>query len=336
MLAEPATSVDVSKLSPVQRMSRDIAMAAKTLTDGEARFLVDAYYTAQDDRKRTDNQVLALTKSGEPNSVIQWFSQQNSILENQIKRALDKYTDGHVMGAWMKKIHGIGPVISAGMLAHIRIEEAPTAGHIWRYAGLDPTVKWSTAENALSAIKAIEIPKGVNEAAYLYEHTARSFGRKVETLVRYTETKNDGTKRAFKKENLAKSLARIPFNRQLKTLCWKAGQSFMKFSGSDECFYGHLYQERKVSYIADNEQLRHEKIALDQALKVGKDTEAYKHYSVGKLPPAHIDARARRYAVKIFLSHLHAQWYRTHFGEEPPKPFAIAILGHAHEIDPPH
>jgi hypothetical protein len=28
----------------------------------------------------------------------------------------------------------------------------------------------------------------------------------------------------------------------------------------------------------------------------------------GGLPPAHLDARARRYAVKIFLSHLYAEW----------------------------
>lgn len=68
---------------------------------------------------------------------------------------------------------------------------------------------------------------------------------------------------------------------------------------------------------------------------IGKTTEAYKHYSQGKLPPGHIQQRAERYATKIFLSHLHEYWYEVHYGEKPPKPFAIAILGHAHQIPMP-
>jgi len=36
----------------------------------------------------------------------------------------------------------------------------------------------------------------------------------------------------------------------------------------------------------------------------------------------------------MFLSHLHECWYREHYGTEPPKPFAISILDHAHLISP--
>jgi hypothetical protein len=32
------------------------------------------------------------------------------------------------------------------LLARIDIVKAPTAGHIWRYAGLDPTVRWNKGE----------------------------------------------------------------------------------------------------------------------------------------------------------------------------------------------
>jgi hypothetical protein len=56
----------------------------------------------------------------------------------------------------------------------------------------------------------------------------------------------------------------------------------------------------------------------------------------GKLPDFNIDARARRYAVKIFLSHLQAIWFWSHYGEAPPKPHAIVHLGHAHLIQIPH
>jgi hypothetical protein len=254
---------------PIKRMSRDIAIAAKTLSDDEARFLVDAYYMMQDDRKRSHNQVRALGESAEPNSVLNWLAEQSETLEKQIKRALDQYTQGHVMGAWMRQVHGIGPVLSAGLLAHIDIEKAPTVGHIWSFAGLDPTKQWEKGQ-------------------------------------------------------------RRPWNAQLKTLCWKIGQSFMKFSNDEDCVYGHLYKERKAYEIARNDRGENEVVAKEKALKVGKTTDAYKHYSIGKLPPAQIDARARRYAVKQFLSDMHGAWYTIHYGKEPPLPYPIAILGHAH------
>jgi hypothetical protein len=54
------------------------------------------------------------------------------------------------------------------------------------------------------------------------------------------------------------------------------------------------------------------------------------------LPPAHIHARAKRYAVKLFLAHYQQVAYELHFGKKPPNPYPIEILGHAHMIDPPN
>ena len=217
----------------VERMRRDIASAAATLSDDEARFLVDAYYMMQDDRKRSHSQVKALGEDAEPNSVLTWLAEQSGTLEKQIARALDKYTQAHPMGSWMREVYGIGPVLSAGLLAHIDITKAPTVGHIWRFAGLDPTLKWEK-----------------------------------------------GQKR--------------PWNAQLKTLCWKVGQSFMKFYGSEECVYGHVYRKRKAYEVERNDAGTNKDLAATLLPKVGKTTEAYKHLSEGKLPPGQIDARARR------------------------------------------
>ena len=38
---------------------------------------------------------------------------------------------------------GVGPIAASGFLAYIDIAKAPTVGHIWRFAGLDPTVSWN-------------------------------------------------------------------------------------------------------------------------------------------------------------------------------------------------
>lgn len=264
----------MEQLESIKRLSRDIRDAAIRLSDQEARYLVDYYYIAQEDRKRSTNQVRALDESEEPNLVLQWLADQSTTLENQIKRALDAYTEAHVMGSWMRQVVGIGPIISAGILAHIDITKAPTVGHIWRFAGLDPTQKWE-----------------------------------------------EGQKR--------------PWNGKLKTLCWKAGQSFMKFSGREDCYYGEVYRKRKAYEISRNDAGTNADLARSLAPKFKKTTEAYAHLMGGKLPPAQIDARARRYAVKLFLSHLHGEWYRRHFNTEPPLPYPIAILGHAHMIESP-
>lgn len=270
-----APRVDASSnMHPIQKLTKDLKVAATKLSDDEARFLVDYYYICQEDRKRSTNQVRALDESNEPNAVLGWLAEQSESLEGQIKKALDVYTEAHVMGAWMRQIVGIGPVISAGLLAHIDINKAPTVGHIWRYAGLDPTSKWEKGEKR-------------------------------------------------------------PWNAGLKTLCWKAGQSFMKFSGRADCYYGKIYKERKAYEIARNERGDNKDLATSLLSKYNKSTEAYKHLSNGVLPPAQIDARARRYAVKLFLSHLHGAWYEVHFGTKPPLPYPIAHMGHAHFIPAP-
>jgi len=307
----------------VLRMSRDIAAAASTLSDQEARYLVDAYYIMQEDRKRACSQGRAVKQSADEenavseNSVIAWLAEQSTTLEKQIARALDKYTQAHAMGSWMREVVGIGPIISAGMLAHIDITKAPTAGHIWRYAGLDPTQVWVGKDRA----RDFYAEHGAN-----FELAAERFGLNVETLRKNATTdKGKATKESF-----TKALSRRPWDAGLKTLCWKAGQSFMKFSGREDCYYGRIYLERKAYEIARNDRGDNAELAGQLKEKFGKSTEAFKHLSVGKLPPGQIDARARRYAVKLFLSHMHNEWYLRHHGTPAPLPYPIAILGHAH------
>lgn len=263
-------------LDPISKLARDIKAATAELTPSEARYLVDSYYEIQEYRKAAHNQVRALTTSEEPCEIIQWLGDQMETLENQIKRVLDGYTNSLEVGRWMKGITGIGPVLSAGLLAHIDIDKAPTVGHIWRFAGLDPTTKWEK-----------------------------------------------GQKR--------------PWNARLKVLCWKIGESFVKTCNNDKSFYGPIYQERKLLEIQRNEagQFADQAAAVLQSKKIGKDTEAYAWYSQGKLPPAHLHARACRYAVKLFLSHLHEVWYKEHFHVAPPAPYPIAHMGHVDKITPP-
>ena len=79
-------------------------------------------------------------------NVLRWLEGNAETLENSIKSALDKYSASHAVGAWARSVVGVGPVICAGLLAHIDITKAPTAGHIWNYAGLNPSVSWEKGQ----------------------------------------------------------------------------------------------------------------------------------------------------------------------------------------------
>jgi len=261
--------------TPIARLSRDLRTAAATLSDREARYLVDAYYLIQNNRIGADAQVRSMGADGEPVLLLLWLGEQMRALENQVKAALDKYSAAHPVGKWARGVTGVGPVIGAGLLAHIDIEKAPTAGHIFSFAGLNPMVKWEK-----------------------------------------------GQKR--------------PWNAQLKTLCWKLGESFVKVKGNEKDVYGKLYEQRKVEEITKNEagEFAEQAAAVLVAKRIGKTTDAYKAYSQGKLPPAHIHARAKRWAVKIFLSNLHEVWYEQHYDKPAPAPYPFAHLGHIHKIEP--
>lgn len=261
--------------STIKRLTRDLKNAARTLSDAEARFLVDAYYAMQRDRIRAGHQVRTLAQpkgdeaTPEPHDVMAWLAGERENLENQVRRALDAYSGAKTVGQWMRSIVGIGPVIAAGLLCHIDIKQAPTVGHIWRFAGLDPTQRWQK-----------------------------------------------GTKR--------------PWNGALKRLCWILGESFTKVSGHERDTYGQLYKARKAWEQAKNEagDYADQAAASLAAKKFGDDTEAKKHYDAGRLPPARIHLRAQRWAVKVFLAHLHHVWHEIELGTPPPRPYVLSEAAH--------
>src|SRR5262245_51121976 len=133
-------------LEPIEKLSRDMRDAAKLMTRAEVRYLVDSYYMMQEDRKRFANKSRARVEQKEPHALIPWLQGQSLRLEKEIHKALAVWADDQKPGRWAQSIVGIGPVITSGLLAHIDIEKAPTAGKIWRYAGLDPTVKWEKGQ----------------------------------------------------------------------------------------------------------------------------------------------------------------------------------------------
>jgi len=263
--------------SPAERILEAIGLPA-----AELRLLVANYYQSQRMRKTMDLQLRHLGDKKEvlpldwqPAKILTYAADAFTDIEEQIAKALKARVQRDPVGCWLMAQRGIGPVITAGLLAHIDITKAPTAGNIWSFAGLNPERKWKAGEKR-------------------------------------------------------------PYNADLKQVCWHAGQCFMKQSNDPDCVYGRLYRQRKQYEIERNGAGANAERAKVFKVKDGATKAVKEKLLRGQLPDFNIDDRARRFAVKIFLSHLQAIMFWDHFKRPPPKPFAISILGHAHEIAIPH
>jgi hypothetical protein len=226
----------------VEPMDRDFIETAVHLTRRQVRHLVNCYLTRNTlQQLKTEDDEICL--------IIEGLLNQAETLENTIKRLLNIYNDTHPIGKWLKSIRGITPIYAAGLLSYIDIKKAPTAGHIWSYAGLVPQI----------------IPGEYN------------------------------------------------YNPSFKRLCLDIGNKFAELGNS--CFYGRIYNKRKTYELEKK---------IEKAAVFLQSTDEISHN----------DKKAKRYAVKMFLSHLQAIWYEMEFREKPANPYAIDIAGNTQYIPP--
>lgn len=247
------------------------------LTDTDARFLVDAYYLMQDYRIRAN----AHQREHEaPHAFIEALAERSADIEDDIRFQLGHWVKTKPIGEWLISIKGIGPVITAGLLAHVNMGKrddgslvCPSPSALWAYAGLNPDARWEK-----------------------------------------------GSKR--------------PWNAALKRLCFLTGTCFEKLG--ERGFYGRLYRERlawEIEHNASGANAAYAENALTtKKYKTGTITR--QALEAGRLSDAHVHQRARRWTVKLFLSHVWEVWYFLEYGERGPKPYVFEHLGHVHRIEP--
>lgn len=311
----------------------DLKRAAELMTTTEARFVVDYYYQVQEYRKRTKSQAAALKEAQEPTILTNWLAQQMVSTEAHIKKYLDVWSDASPVGRWSKSNVGIGPVIAAGLLAHINMNIAKHPSQVWNYAGLNPQVEWLGKERASAMVSEVLGKNKVandNDIIAIANLTLRNW-----VNIKALAVDEEGVVTATA---LRAAMARRPWNADFKVLCWKAGDCFVKFSNHPKTYYGRLYKERKAREIVANQNGAFAKQA-EQVLATknfSRDTTAKQAYEKGQLPDGHIHARAMRYAVKIFLAHWHQVAYETTFNEPAPLPYATVYMGHEDYMPPPN
>lgn len=240
----------------------------------EVRALFDLYDDCQRMRIRQGNRVAACKRFKKPVEVCSaHYYQQFALLEENAAKNLIGYVKASPRRVvqWALEVDGAGPILVAGLAAHIDITRAPHVSSLWRFAGQDPT-----------------------------------------------EVRKKGQKR----QHCA----------ALKRICFLLGKSFVYQKNNPEARYAQLYVERKAQELERNVSGAFAAQAKEvlAAKHFEKKTVARKCYEAGLLPPAHLDARARRYAVKMFLSHWYEIDYEETYGKPPENPWIIGKEGHSH------
>jgi len=124
-----------------------------------------------------------------------------------------------------------------------------------------------------------------------------------------------------------------PYNRRLKSECYLIAENFVRHQTP---IYVDIYYAEK-----DHQRRKHPDVICTKCDGIGEQVGQKWRCSECKqansnralmFTPGHLDARAKRKMIKIFLQHLWVIW-RESEGLPVSEPYVQAVLGHTHIID---
>ena len=347
---ETITGIDGLNINLVvdTKVGKELKTEIKSVnvTKEELRSIIDRYYQCQDKRIALENQIRAIKQGKDSASdfdpanpltcrILEWDLEQEKAKEASYKTILDTMTDSNTVTKWIKSITGIGPIFAAAIYAYLDVTKCSYATGFHQYAGYnDNNRPWISSARAKEIVDTVVGNDPITDD-HIIEIAAMT-GWRVDYLKRRCyEFDEDGEIKSRSKKNLQSAISMPPYNKNLKTIMWNIGESFVKVQNRGS-LYGRLYAERKAYETAKNENGDYAAQAARelQNKNYGKTTDAYAAYSQGKLPKAHINARAKRWTVKLFLSHVYEEMYREEYKELPPMYYTFEHMDHHKYIGP--
>lgn len=234
--------------------------------------------------------------------------------ENEYQRIIHREVrDLPIMRDWLTKVRGIGPRLSGLFIANIQDPARfATVSKLWAYCGMHV------------------IHSCPDESCDLHgepQTTDRGDGPPACAKCSSRLVGSSPRRRKGQKAN---------WSSELRTACWKAGESFVKTAGP----YRELYDEYRERLICREVgrgnviwRSKESKWVVEHAPPHNKKGAKWHGKEAPEWTVGRIHAMAKRRTVKLFLSHLLVVW-REMEGLETPDPFPIGRLGHEHKIEP--
>lgn len=326
------SDIDLPEVESLTKELKQKIITIGTVDRSEIKACVSTFYQMQDIRKALTEQIRSIetnSSNGAETSIaiLRWTVKNVASIEKSLNDCMELICQTNPVGRWLLATTGIGPVLAAGCLAYFDIEGREYATQFINYAGLnDNNRPWISKEKSAAIVNDIVGNSKVvtdDHVALIAAKTQWSYSHIMANAY------NEKTGR-WSKPDIVKAICMKPYNGELKSFCWKIGKSFQWNCNNEKSKYGMLFSERRVQEIAKNEALEFADQAEIKKSMVGKTTEAYKSYVEGKLPKAHINNRAMRWAIKIFISHLFEEMYRVRYDKVPPRYYTLAKMEDEH------
>jgi hypothetical protein len=294
------------------------------MTIPEARYLFKDYVGLQRFQQATRSHVKLLAKTGIPNDVMKFIANNTTyIRKTQFIEIFDIWTDKYPEARWVKSINGFGPAISTGLLCYLDIDKARNTSSFWRRAGLIPHTDRCSRHQADQLISASMDRHGETNPPteahikWICEQTGKNFAH----FHKFCRKKDQ----PYNWNKIYIALVMPKYSLELKQVCNMIGDQVIK----NKNLYHDLYVYRRKWEEARNEAGEYKSRAEAQLQKHNYKPwkEPYKTYITGKLPPSHIIARSKRWAIKIFLAHYYSVIYSIrNDGKVPYDAYALDIL----------
>lgn len=313
----------------IQHFTKEDLLEAPMLSREQALALVGLFYSIQKSRVGASNKVDAHNRQVDILANLAMIEKIRDNLkrqETEIEKGFLRYVQAHELGRWALSIAGVGPVIAAGLLAHIDCNKAVTAGAVWRFAGQLPKKDqpWEKGQKRPynAALKTLFWKLGQS----FKKLTAPE--RTEEELIEWAMEKL----KAEGKKNTAPERKKL-IDAKLERTSKKSD----KINTDPTYFYVKLYMQRKKEEIYKNEHGLLAGAAKEMLETRGKyaTAEQLAAWRSGKLQPMGLDLRTIRYVNRFFISHYHYIG-RTLAVGKAPEPWIIAHGKHTHFIPPPN
>lgn len=247
------------------------------------RSLVEIYYDFQKQRIITSNRITMLKKRHAfKTEELDYFGVNDlmsdaELFENRIKLNLTKQLKYYpIHEDYLEKIYGIGPIISAGLLAYVDdIGKFANISKLWQMAGFGMNRFCKNCDGPTFVI-----------VEYENKEKKKTKAKKLKPFDKCPDCGNE-TEPMIQRRMVG---YQSNWNDKFKVLCWKIGNSFVKQSAL-KSGYRKLYDEFK----AEEHRLH--------PVKEKRNGRTY--YNDG-----HLHNRAMRKVVKIFLANLWETWRR--------------------------
>jgi len=295
-------------------LRKALRQEAELMHADTARYLVDAYYQMQTMRIMMEGRERAQEQGVDrnPGRFISITADFFMSAEKEIQAWLDRFSGNNELGQWAREQKGIGPVLAAGLLAHIDFDRTTCVSSVWSFAGLNPAAVWEKKtkrpHNAALKVLCWKIgesfvkTKSRDGAFYGQLYTQRSQHEWAKNLKGEYAHLRGGRRYTYKPS----------------TASYKWMQAYYKGVELDGTTREPILVGKTVKTTA--------KMSEEERIAAG---------GIIMIPPQAIHGRSRRYAVKMFLSHFWQVGYEIKYGKPAPNAYVLEHGGHVHKIDPP-